>query len=196
MERLTVPRALVRLSLVAAIYALLVPGIAKGAHAQAASVSSGPVAEGGGSLLEAPLLVTGVEAITGAGQAAAEREARLSTPEAVEEREASRTRFEGLNRAAAVAVAEGAFGIEQPAWSPPESNDEGHITKYISENLASEVASTGQHLMLYGERRRSRIRRRGTPTARPCSRRSLRSRPAVGSSRRWRRRNGIHHRNY
>jgi RHS repeat-associated protein len=83
----------------------------------------------------------------GGGRSAA-TEAVRDTPAAIAQRAASRTRFEHLRRKEAVALAESAFGIEHPSWTAPDSAGEGHITKYLSQTLASEVSPSGTHLVL------------------------------------------------
>jgi RHS repeat-associated protein len=109
-----------------------------------ASSASGPPP----TLLSSSLAVPAVEELTRSGQEAAGRVAMLSMPQAVAARAASRTRFESLDRAGAVALAEKTFGIQHPSWTAPDSNGEGHITTYLGENIASEVTPAGQHLML------------------------------------------------
>ncbi|HEY4915431.1 MAG TPA: RHS repeat-associated core domain-containing protein, partial [Solirubrobacteraceae bacterium] len=82
------------------------------------------------------------------GVRSAATEAVRDTPAAIAQRAASRTRFEHLRRKEAIALAESAFGIEHPSWTPPDSAGEGHITKYLSQSLASEVSPSGTHLVL------------------------------------------------
>jgi RHS repeat-associated protein len=130
-----------RLSAVCLLSCLLgaVPSVAL-AHGTAAS-------EGAAASLRASLVSPAVEALAGGGRSAA-AEAVRDTPTAIAQRALSRTRFEHLGRKEAAALAEKTFGIEDPSWTAPDSAGEGHITKYVSQNVASEVSSSGQHLAL------------------------------------------------
>jgi RHS repeat-associated protein len=75
-------------------------------------------------------------------------EAKRANPEAVAEREASRTRFAGLKRDGAVALAEKTFGIQHPSWISPASDGTGHITKYVNDTSAVEQTASGKHLLV------------------------------------------------
>jgi hypothetical protein len=99
------------------------------------------------SLLGAPTVIAGGESLIG-GQRASAEEARLASPEAVAEREASRTEFVGLGREASVALAEKDFGIDHPSWSPPEGESGGRITQYVGENSAIETLPNGKRVVL------------------------------------------------
>ena len=101
---------------------------------------------GGVSLLSASLVTAASP--EQAGEMQAEREAKLATPEAVAERLVSRKQYEGLHGEEAVALAKQVFAIGRPSWTAPDSAGEGRITKYLGENTATEVSSSGQHLML------------------------------------------------
>jgi RHS repeat-associated protein len=83
-----------------------------------------------------------------AQQLAAEREASLAAPEAVAARAASRTRFKGLDREGAVALAEHVFDIEHPSWIAPERIDGGRISKYLNDHMAVELSPSGKHVLL------------------------------------------------
>jgi RHS repeat-associated protein len=107
--------------------------------------SAAPVESG--ALLSESLVSPGVEILAGGGQLAA-REARQDNPAAVAQRAASRTQFEGLKRSGALSLAAKTFGIEHPSWVTPDSNGEGHITRYFSENTAAETSPSGERLML------------------------------------------------
>ncbi len=89
-----------------------------------------------------------MQPLDGAQQAQAAEQAKLANPEAVAERERSRTQFEGLDVASAVSLAEGKFGIQMPRWTPPGSQEGAHITKYVGERSAAETSASGQHLLL------------------------------------------------
>src|ERR1700680_3605838 len=84
-----------------------------------AKVGEGSSSGGGSGLPESfggPLVVPGVQSLDGAQQSQAARQAQLANPEAVAERERSRTEFEGLGGSASVSLAERVFGIERPQW--------------------------------------------------------------------------------
>jgi RHS repeat-associated protein len=93
------------------------------------------------------LVGPGVEALVGGGRLAA-AQARRETPAAVAQRAASRTRFEGLDRGGVLSLAEKTFGIEHPTWVTPDSDGEGHITRYFGEHAAAEVSPSGRHMTL------------------------------------------------
>jgi hypothetical protein len=131
------------LVLVAMCFSCLVGVMApEGALAQGPSGTSAGAASLGGGLVD-----PGVEALVGGGRRAA-AEARLNNPEAVAEREASRTRFADLDRDEAVSLAEKTFGINHPSWMPPGSAGEGPLTKYLGEYSAVESPPSGQHLLV------------------------------------------------
>jgi hypothetical protein len=71
-------------------------------------------------------------------QSQAEREARLDSPEAVAEREASRTRFEGLDAQRAAKVAGEVFPgvLDEPAGGPPRLSAGQSIVSYPSDEAA------------------------------------------------------------
>jgi RHS repeat-associated protein len=94
-----------------------------------------------------PLVLPGPSPLVAEQQAAAE-EARRAAPEAVAEREISRTEYEGLGREGAVALAEQDFGIASPAWTSPVGQDGGHVTKYVSDSSAVETLPDGKHLLV------------------------------------------------
>ncbi|HEX5853211.1 MAG TPA: RHS repeat-associated core domain-containing protein [Solirubrobacteraceae bacterium] len=60
---------------------------------------------------------------------------------------ASRTKYEGLDQAAAVALAKQTFHVERPAWTPPGEGG-GQITKYLGENSAVERLPGGAHTVV------------------------------------------------
>src|SRR3984957_7156465 len=113
----------------------------------AASAHGAATSQRAAASLRASLVSPAVEELVGGVRSAA-TEAVRDTPAAIAPRGASRTRFEHLRRKEAIALAESSFGIEHPSWTPPDSAGEGHITKYLSQSLASEVSPSGTHLVL------------------------------------------------
>jgi RHS repeat-associated protein len=101
-----------------------------------------PTLAAGGSLV-AP----DVELLAGAEAAGEAREAQLDSPEAVAERERSRTQYEGIGGGEAVALAERVFDIGRPSWSPP-GGEAGQITKYLGAGMAQERTPGGTSLLL------------------------------------------------
>jgi hypothetical protein len=89
----------------------------------------------------------GAEVLGGDGRAA-EEEAVFMSPEAVAEREASRTEYEGLSSEEAVALAERDFGIGRSSWVSPGSVDKGRITGYVGEYDAAETTAVGKHVLV------------------------------------------------
>ncbi len=83
-----------------------------------------------------------------AGQEVSAEEARRASPEAVAEREASRTLYEGLSGGSAVALAERDFGIARPSWISPEAEGVGRVTKYVGEDSAVETLPDGKRLFV------------------------------------------------
>ena len=110
-------------------------------------ISDGVVVAGGlGSLPGSPLVVPDGEPLIG-GQLAAAEEARLANPEAVAVREASRTKYEGLDAEQAARVASEAFPqvIEEPAGGPPELPMGDSITSYPTDSAAQIDLGEGKH---------------------------------------------------
>jgi hypothetical protein len=71
-----------------------------------------------------------------------------TSPEAVAEREASRTAYVGLSGEAVVGLAERVFGVERPGWVEPGTQDGGRLTSYLGEHDAVETSSSGTHLLV------------------------------------------------
>jgi hypothetical protein len=92
---------------------------------QGAAFAQEPQPVGGVSSLGGPVLTTGQ--LLGSEPVANAEEAELASPNAVAERTASRTRYAGLNRDQAVALAEKVFHIERSSWTAPGSTGEGNI---------------------------------------------------------------------
>jgi RHS repeat-associated protein len=84
---------------------------------------------------------------TEAEQQAAASEAEQATPEAVAEREESRTKYENLNSEEAATVAANAFPtvITEPAGGPPKLPAGETVTKYLSDNAAQISLGDGKH---------------------------------------------------
>src|SRR5665213_585571 len=109
--------------------------------------ATGPNAPAGPSLLSGSLFGPGgqVSPLL-AGEQLALRQAALESPVAVEERTASRTRYQGLARPGVVSLAEGVFSVQRPRWSPPSPTEEP-ITEYLGEDSAK-VSVGGKHLIM------------------------------------------------
>jgi RHS repeat-associated protein len=112
------------------------------------SLQSGVSSDGGSSSSTAALTVPGISSLIGGAQTAAAREAELDAPEAVAERERSRTVYEGLGGAGSVALGERVFGIQDAGWSPPGSSGDGRVTGYAGEFGADETTPSGGHVLV------------------------------------------------
>ncbi len=86
--------------------------------------------------------------LLGAQSAEESEQARLANPEAVAERERSRTEYEGLKGPAAVSLAERVFDVERPAWTAPGSQEGAHITKYLGGQSAEETLPGGERALV------------------------------------------------
>ena len=62
--------------------------------------------------------------------------------------EESRTKFHGLGRDAAVALAKQTFQIGRQSWMPPGVEDGGHIESYLGEDAAVEKLPGGSHVVV------------------------------------------------
>jgi len=104
---------------------------------------------GGGSLSLERSLVTS-SSPTEAEQLRAAEEAKLANPNAVAEREASRTKFEGLDTEAAIKLDGEVFPklIEEPAGGLPKLGVGESISGYVSDNAASLDLRGGKHGVL------------------------------------------------
>jgi RHS repeat-associated protein len=102
----------------------------------------------GTPVFERALEVPGAHLLLGNEGAVASEEAERATPGAVAEREISRTAYKGLNRGAAIALAEKDFRIARPSWTSPEGQGAGHITKYLGDATAVEALPNGKHLLI------------------------------------------------
>ena len=106
--------------------------------------SSSAEGTGASSSLGGPLVVPG--ALEGGQQAQAAEEARLASPEAVAEREASSTKYENLNTEQSEKVAGEAFPatVDTPAGGPPKLAAGQSITGYPTDNTAQLNLSEGK----------------------------------------------------
>ncbi|HEV3318452.1 MAG TPA: 6-bladed beta-propeller [Solirubrobacteraceae bacterium] len=101
---------------------LMIPGVAFGED-----LSSPAVSGSSSSLVGSPMVVQGVQSLDEAQQAQNASEAQQSNPEAVAEREVSRTRFEGLDSAQAMRLVSEAFPAvvsKQDGGPPPLATGE------------------------------------------------------------------------
>ncbi len=131
---------LVSRSLLVCVLGVVLGGFSQalGAGAAQAPAEGAPSAQGG-SLLGAPLVVSGADQLLlGGEQAQAEREATHSNPLAVATRQASRTGWEDLSPGQAANEAKSAFPdlIERPAGGPPQLPAGQHIVRYATDNAA------------------------------------------------------------
>jgi hypothetical protein len=117
------------------------------AFSAAAFGEGSPPAEGSGasSSLAGPLVTAGSPAQGEQAQAA--EEAKLANPNAVAEREASRTKFEGLSTEAATKLASETFPavINEPAGGPPRLPAGQTISGYPTDNAAQIELGKGKH---------------------------------------------------
>jgi hypothetical protein len=104
---------------------------------------------GEASLLGGPLMVPDAEALVG-GQLAAAEESRLANPEAVAEREASRTKYEGLDAEQAAKLAGEAFPhiVDDPAGGPPQLPEGQRIVAYPTLSTAQLELPDHKHAVL------------------------------------------------
>ncbi len=114
------------------------------AFAEGTSVLGGTGGSSLGSLLVTPGSPTEGE------QLQMQEEAMRSNPEAVAEREASRTEFEGLDAEQAAKVAGEAFPelVDEPAGGPPKLPSGQSITSYLSDNAASVDVGVGKQALI------------------------------------------------
>jgi RHS repeat-associated protein len=99
------------------------------------------------SLTESPLVVAGVQGLDEGQQVDAAEEVRLSSPVMVAEREASQTKFEGLDDEQARAEAAAAFPavVDEPAGGPPVLSDGQKVEAYLADDAARVDLGNGQH---------------------------------------------------
>jgi streptogramin lyase len=105
-----------------------------------------PLGGVGGSALESPLVVPEAQSLLGAEGVGAVEEARRDNPEAVQEREASETRFEGLDAQQAESVAAEGFPkiVDEQAGGVPPLPAGAKVTGYPSDVAASVELPGGQ----------------------------------------------------
>jgi len=108
------------------------------------SVSSSAAEEPGASVFGGSLVTTG-SPVEGE-QVAVSEEAKLTAPEVVAAREASRTEFEGLSSEQAIKVDRAAFPalIDEPAGGSPKLAAGQSITAYLSDNAAQVELGEGK----------------------------------------------------
>ncbi len=128
---------------------LCVAGLVVGASA---AVSGEPQASqsslsDGLSLAGSPLVIGQAQELLGDEQLLAQRRVDLTNPIAVEERKASRTRFEHLGATRAVQVARESFPVvvEHPAGGAPRLPAGEKIVKYEARNAAAITLPDGKH---------------------------------------------------
>jgi hypothetical protein len=114
------------------------------AHAEAGSGST----SGEGGALSGSLVTPG-SPVEGE-QSAAQEQAKLSSPEAVAAREASRTKFEGLNAGQAASLDGEAFPavVDDPAGGPPKLPAGQSIVGYSTDNVAQVDLPEGKHAVI------------------------------------------------
>jgi streptogramin lyase len=94
-----------------------------------------------------PLVIEAAQELLGGEQLRAQREVELDNPTAVEERRASRTRYRGLDAAAALELARSAFPrvVDQPAGGLPPMPAGEQLAGYVTSNAASVTLPGGRH---------------------------------------------------
>jgi RHS repeat-associated protein len=99
---------------------------------------------------ESPLVVPGVQALDGGQQVSEARQARLSSVEAVQAREASRTEYEGLGAGQAAQVVGEMFPevVKDPGGGPPKLPVGQSITGYQSADAAQVDLGEGRHAVI------------------------------------------------
>lgn len=117
------------------------------ATAGGAAAGGSSAASLGGGFTGSPLIVEGAQELLGGEQARAQRQAELADPHAADERAASRTRFEHLDAAGAVALAARAFphAVNDRAGGPPSLPEGEQITSYVGSNAARVTLPGGKH---------------------------------------------------
>jgi streptogramin lyase len=120
-----------------------VVALGEGPSSEGAPVPSGE-GTGASSSLESSLVTPG--SLLEGEQMHAQEEARRNSPQAVAEREASRTRFEGLNVEQAAKVVGEAFPavIDEPAGGPPNLPIGTTITSFLTDNAAQVDLGNGE----------------------------------------------------
>jgi streptogramin lyase len=105
---------------------------------------------GGASAFEgSPLVIPGAQPLFGGEQERAQREVELDNPIAVQERVASRTRYQGLSAAGAAKLDRDAFPdvVDREAGGPPQLPAGDRITTYLSDH-AAQVNMGTKHAVL------------------------------------------------
>lgn len=112
--------------------------------------AGGGASTGSLSLTDGSLVVSGVEMLTGAESQWAGEEAWLTSPEAVEQREASASAYAGLGGEAAQRLVSERFpGLtEAPDGGPPRLPEGGHVTGFPSDNAMAVDLGDGRHAVV------------------------------------------------
>jgi len=126
------------------------------ALAQATSFAAGSSSTGGSgassssSLFESALVIPAVQVLDGGQDALAARRARLSSPEAVIAREASRTAFRHLSAAAAGRLAREAFPrvVDHPEGGLPALRSGERVMRYMSSTTAQVSLPDGKRAVI------------------------------------------------
>lgn len=132
-------------SLLVSVLGLALGGASSAAAVSAVERNGGGVAPGG-PLLGAPLVAPSVDQLLGGQGSRAAREARRSSPVAVAERQAARSKYEGLTPARSASAARAAFPdlIEQPAGGAPRLPTGQRIVRYPTDHAAQVSLPGGQ----------------------------------------------------
>ncbi|HTA12548.1 MAG TPA: SMP-30/gluconolactonase/LRE family protein, partial [Solirubrobacteraceae bacterium] len=143
------------------------PTFGSGNGASAPSVAGLPLSASPGDLLEGGLVVAEAQPLLGDQSVAEAEDARLHSPAAVVAREASRTRYEGLDSQSAAAVAFDAFPVVvgRTAGGPPQLPAGQRVVGFPSDNAALIALSDGRKavvesvapMAIEGARRREAI---------------------------------------
>jgi hypothetical protein len=113
----------------------------------AAADSSSSLGGAGSTPAESPLVVPQSEILTGGNGLQEAQQVELTSPVAVSEREASRTRYENLDAEQADEVAETAFPalVSEPAGGLTNLPSGTTATSYLTDDAAQVVSSEGRH---------------------------------------------------
>lgn len=113
----------------------------------ASADSSSNLGGAGSTPVESPLVVPQAEILTGGSGLQEAQQVQLTSPVAVSEREASRTRYENLDAEQADEVAEAAFPllVSQPAGGLTNLPSGTRATSYLTDDAAQIVSGEGSH---------------------------------------------------
>jgi streptogramin lyase len=135
-------------SLLVSVLGLALGGASSAAAVSAVERNGGGVAPGG-PLLGAPLVAPPVDQLLDGQGSRAAREARRSSPVAVAERQAARSKYEGLTTARSASAARAAFPelIEHPAGGAPRLPAGQRIVRYPTDHAAQVSLPGGKALV-------------------------------------------------